>query len=226
MTLALRNVVLPLADFTLEVTVEMNARSTALYGPSGAGKTSLLEIIAGLRKPSSGTIELNGRTISDLPPRQRRIGYVPQDDALFPHLSVRQNVFYGATKRDDSALEILEIAHLMERDVKRLSGGERKRVALARALLSEPEVLLLDEPLTGVDIALRDRVLEYLVRIHDEIAVPTIYVTHQMDEVRTMCDEIVRMEKGRVVGGGAGGWGLGAGGWGLGTSNQPLASSP
>jgi molybdate transport system ATP-binding protein len=199
MTLAMREVVLPLAHFDLDVTVEMKARSTALYGPSGAGKTSLLEVIAGLRKPRSGTIELNGRSISDLPPRQRRIGYVPQDDALFPHLSVRQNVFYGAKEKDAAVLDILEIGHLMDRGVKHLSGGERKRVALARALLSDPEVLLLDEPLTGVDIALRDRVLVYLVRVHETLAIPTIYVTHQMEEVRTMCEEIVWMEKGRIV---------------------------
>jgi molybdate transport system ATP-binding protein len=197
--LVLRELVLPLADFTLDVTVDIAARSTALYGPSGAGKTSLLEIIAGLRKPRSGTIEWNGRRISDLPPRLRRIGYVPQDDALFPHLSVRQNIFYGAAGTNDAVIDILEIAHVLDRNVKHLSGGERKRVALARALLSRPELLLLDEPLTGVDVALRDRVLEYLVRVHDELSVPTIYVTHQMDEVRAMCDEMVIMERGRIV---------------------------
>ncbi|HKR64358.1 MAG TPA: ATP-binding cassette domain-containing protein, partial [Thermoanaerobaculia bacterium] len=200
MTLVLRDLVLPLADFTLEVTVEMRARSTALYGPSGAGKTSLLEVIAGLRTPASGTITLDGRTISSLPPRLRRIGYVPQDDALFPHLSVRQNIVYGSRERDDAqVIDMLEIGHVLDRGVKKLSGGERKRVALARALLTRPELLLLDEPLTGVDVALRDRVLEYLVRVHDELAVPTIYVTHQMDEVRAMCDEIVRIERGRIV---------------------------
>ena len=204
MTLTIRDLVLPLAPFTLEVTVEMRARSTALYGASGAGKTSLLELIAGLRRPVSGRIELNGRVVTDdrvfVPPRLRRVGYVSQDDALFPHLSVRQNIFYGAKEKShDSIIDILEIGPLLDRGVKRLSGGERKRVALARALLSDPEVLLLDEPLTGVDIALRDRVLEYLVRIRDQVAIPTIYVTHQLDEVRMMCEEVVVLERGRVV---------------------------
>jgi molybdate transport system ATP-binding protein len=204
MTLSIRDVVLPLAHFTLEVTVEMRARSTALYGASGAGKTSLLEVIAGLRRPVSGRIELNGRVVTDegvfVPPRLRRVGYVSQDDALFPHLSVRQNIFYGAREKShDGIIDILEIGPLLDRGVKRLSGGERKRVALARALLSDPDVLLLDEPLTGVDIALRDRVLEYLVRIRDEVAIPTIYVTHQLDEVRMMCEEVVVLERGRVV---------------------------
>ncbi len=204
MSLIIRDLVLPLAHFTLEVSVEMRARSTALYGPSGSGKTSLLELIAGLRRPVAGRIELNGRVVTDanvfVPPRLRRVGYVPQDDALFPHLSVRQNIFYGAKeKQHDGIIDILEIGPLLDRGVKRLSGGERKRVALARALLSHPEVLLLDEPLTGVDIALRDRVLDYLVRIRDEVAIPTVYVTHQLDEVRVMCEEVVVMERGRVV---------------------------
>lgn len=199
MSLIVRDLVLPLAHFALDLSVEMNARSTALFGPSGSGKTSLLEVIAGLRVPQSGSIELNGSVISGLPPRQRRVGYVPQDDALFPHLSVRQNVYYGARENNDAVIDILEIGHVMDRGVKRLSGGERKRVALARALLSRPEILLLDEPLTGVDVALRDRVLEYLVRVHEELDVPTVYVTHQMDEVRAMCDEIVWMDQGKIV---------------------------
>jgi len=204
MSLAIRDVVLPLAPFTLEVSLELHARSTALYGASGAGKTSLLEVIAGLRRPVAGRVELNGRVVSDetvfVPPRERHVGYVPQDDALFPHLSVRQNIFYGAkTKAHHGIIDILEVGPLLDRGVKRLSGGERKRVALARAVLSEPEILLLDEPLTGVDLALRDRVLEYLARIRDELAIPMIYVTHQMDEVRVMCEEVVVMERGKVV---------------------------
>ena len=205
MTLVLRDVVLPLHDFTLEVSLVLSARTTALYGPSGAGKTTLLELIAGLRRPASGTIELQERVVcSDrafVPPRHRRVGYVPQDDALFPHLSVRQNVFYGARENHSrDVIDVLELGPVLDRGVKRLSGGERKRVALARALVSNPEVLLLDEPLAGVDIALRDRVLDYLRRVRDEFPIPTIYVTHQMEEVEALCEEIVMLERGRITG--------------------------
>jgi molybdate transport system ATP-binding protein len=199
-SVVLRDVAFPLAHFEVDVTLELGARTTALYGPSGAGKTSILELIAGLRAPRRGRIELHGRDVTDLPPRLRRVGYVPQDDALFPHMSVRQNIFYGARTREHGVIDVLEIAPLLDRNVKCLSGGERKRVALARALLSDPEVLLLDEPLSGVDVALRDRVLEYLVRVRDEFPLPTIYVTHQMAEVEAICDDIVRLERGRVVG--------------------------
>lgn len=199
MSVIVRRVVLPLAHFTLDVSVEMAARTTALYGPSGAGKTTLLEVIAGLRRPQSGEIVIHGRLVNDVPPRKRHVGYVPQDDALFPHLSVRQNVTYGGPI-DHSVIEVLEIGHLLERDVKRLSGGERKRVALARALLSRPEVLLLDEPLSGVDNELRARVLEYLVRVRDQFPVPIIYVTHDLDEAAVVCDEVVTMSQGCVTG--------------------------
>jgi molybdate transport system ATP-binding protein len=200
-SVVLRDVLLPLAHFPLDVSLELSAPTTALYGPSGAGKTSVLEVIAGLRTPQRGRIELHGRDVTALPPRLRRVGYVPQDDALFPHMSVRQNVCYArGPEPDPHVLDVLELAPLLDRGVKRLSGGERKRVALARALLSAPEVLLLDEPLSGVDVPLRDRVLQYLLRIRDEFPIPTIYVTHQMAEVEAICDEIVHLERGRVVG--------------------------
>jgi molybdate transport system ATP-binding protein len=200
MSLAIRELLLPLGEITLDVTLELDARTTALFGPSGAGKTTLLECIAGLRTPERGCIELQGRDVTGLPPRLRGIGYVPQDDALFPHLSVRQNVFYGAREAGSEAIEVLEIAPLLERSVKRLSGGERKRVALARALVTKPALLLLDEPLAGVDLALRGRVLEYLVRVRDELAVPTVYVTHHMDEAEAICEEVVMLDRGRVTG--------------------------
>jgi molybdate transport system ATP-binding protein len=200
-TIVIRDLVLPLAHHTLEVSVTMHARATAIYGPSGSGKTSLLESIAGLRTPAAGAIELMDRVVFDatgpfVPPRERRTGYVPQDDALFPHLSVRNNIFYGAPQENgaEHVIEVLEIGHLLDRGVGRLSGGERKRVALARALLSRPEVLLLDEPLSGVDLELRTRVLDYLVRVREEFPIPMLYVTHQREEVDAICEEIVVLE--------------------------------
>jgi len=198
-SVVLRDVVLPLTPFTLDVSIDFSARTTALYGPSGAGKTTVLELIAGLRRPRSGHIELGGRDVTRLPPRLRRVGYVPQDDALFPHMTVRQNIFYGARDDGASVIDVLEIAPLLGRGVRQLSGGERKRVALARALVTRPEVLLLDEPLSGVDVALRDRVLQYLQRVLTELPIPTIYVTHQMEEVRALCEEMVILERGSVV---------------------------
>jgi molybdate transport system ATP-binding protein len=197
---AVRGLVLPLAEFTLEVTLESDARATALYGPSGAGKTSLLECIAGLRTPTSGTIAINGRDVTRVAPRHRRVGYVPQDDALFPHLSVRGNIFYGTRGGDGAAvLDVLELRSLLERNVRQLSGGERKRVALARALLSEPELLLLDEPLAGVDLELRARVLDYMLRVRDEFQIPTIYVSHQWEEVTAICEAVAVLERGRLL---------------------------
>lgn len=207
MSVILRDVVLPLADFALEVDLELPSRTTALCGPSGAGKTSLLEVIAGLRRPQRGTIAVGGRELFDagkridVTPRLRGVGYVPQDDALFPHLSARANMLYGA--QDASELEhvqdVLEVGALGSRSVKQLSGGERKRIALARALLSAPEILLLDEPLAGVHAELRGRVLEYLVRVRDEFSVPMIYVTHDIAEASAVCQEVVMIDRGRIV---------------------------
>jgi molybdate transport system ATP-binding protein len=201
-SIVIRDLLLDLPHHQLEVTVEMRARTTALYGPSGSGKTSLLEAIAGLRTPASGRIELMDRTVFDsrgvfVQPRDRGVGYVPQDDALFPHLSVRRNIFYGAPEHADAShvIEVLEIAPLLDRGVTHLSGGERKRVALARALLSRPNVLLLDEPLAGVDLELRTRVLAYLLRVRDEFPIPMIYVTHQREEVEAICEEIVVIKR-------------------------------
>ena len=210
MSVVLRDVELQLAEFVLDVTVDITARTTALYGPSGAGKTSLLEVIAGLRTPRAGAIELGGRVVFDgthsVPPRERRIGYVPQDDALFPHLSARQNALYGARQqtRDgqlsiDHVAAVLEIDNVLDRRIAGLSGGERKRIALARALLSDPEVLLLDEPLSGIDAELRTRVLDYLVRVRDEFPIPMIYVTHFEDEAAALCEEMIVLERGRIV---------------------------
>jgi len=197
-------------DFELTVNETLEARVLALYGPSGAGKTSLLESIAGWREPQSGEIEIDGRLLYastrriDVPVRRRRVGYVPQDGLLFPHLTVRRNILYGAPAHHAASIErvsgILEIADLNDRPVAGLSGGERQRVALARALMASPSLLLMDEPLAAVDVARRQRILPYVQRVRDELDVPMIYVTHQASEARAIADCVLMLDEGRVTG--------------------------
>ena len=196
-------------SFTLDVHAQLDRPVTALFGPSGAGKTTVLDAIAGLRTPASGSITINQRVLFDssrgvnVPPYRRHVGYVAQDVALFPHMSVRRNVLYG--RRDGQKLslatvaEMLEIETLLDRDVPQLSGGERQRVALARALMSAPELLLLDEPLAAVDVERRRRILPYLERVRDELCVPIVYVTHDPAEARQLADQIIVLEQGQVV---------------------------
>jgi molybdate transport system ATP-binding protein len=213
MSLLLQNILLPLADFTLEVDVRLDCQVTGILGPSGAGKTSLLDLIAGLRKPASARIVLNDQVLTDtavgvaVPPRLRGIGYVPQDLALFPHLSVRQNLLYGQRNiHDRSALfgfehvsEVLQIQTLADRGVGDLSGGEQQRVALARALLTSPRLLLLDEPLASLDTELKARIIPYLGRVRDEFQLPVLYVTHDEREIISLCDEVVEIRRGRIA---------------------------
>lgn len=196
-------------SFTLQVQLRLEARITALFGASGAGKTTVLDSIAGLRTPTTGTIVVGSRVLFDrarrvdLPPHRRHVGYVAQDVALFPHMSVRRNVLYG--RRDgqrlslDTVAGMLEIAPLLDRQVPQLSGGERQRVALARALMSAPELLLLDEPLAAIDVERRRRILPYLEKVRDELGVPIIYVTHDPSEVRQVAEHVVILESGCVV---------------------------
>ena len=203
-------------EFELRVDETIEAQVLALYGPSGAGKTTLLEVIAGWRSPQVGEIAIDGRLFYaasntatrrvNVPICDRRVGYVPQDGLLWPHLSVRRNVLYGAAAHGPDApsgladvAETLEIAHLLERPVTGLSGGERQRVALARALVRSPMLLLLDEPLAAVDAARRERILPYLRRVRDELDVPMIYVTHQAAEVRAIADQVLVLDEGRVT---------------------------
>ncbi len=200
--------VLRQGDFRLEMAERAETAVLALFGASGSGKTTVLESVAGLRRPERGRIEVEGRTLYsskenlDLPPRSRRIGYVPQDSVLFPHMNVRKNILYGAGRGNgvqlDRVLEILEIDALLERPVASLSGGERQRVALARALMSSPRLLLLDEPLAAVDLELRRRIVPCLRRIRDELGVPMIYVSHDAAEIRTVADRAIVLDRGTV----------------------------
>jgi len=213
MYLVLRQISLAVADFTIEVDVEIQSQVTAVFGPSGAGKTSVLDLIAGLRRPQSAFIQLNGRVLTDtanrveVPTRLREIGYVPQDLALFPHLSVHQNLLYGHnTKVETNHLfsfehvtQVLEIQSLALRSVTDLSGGEKQRVALARALLTSPRLLLLDEPLASLDMNLKSKIIPYLARIRDEFRLPMLYITHDPEEVRALCDEVLVMDRGRII---------------------------
>jgi len=213
MKLLLQKISLPLAEFSLNVDVEIQNQVTAVFGPSGAGKTSLLDLIAGLRQPKSAIIQLGERVLTDtagrvhVPTRHRQIGYVPQDLALFPHLSVQQNLLYGAkgTRTRDTLFsyehvtQVLEIRPLVDRRVTNLSGGEKQRVALARALLALPQLLLLDEPLASLDTVLKSKIIPHLARIRDEFHIPMLYVTHDWDEAQALCSEALIMERGEIV---------------------------
>jgi molybdate transport system ATP-binding protein len=211
MKLILKNIVLPLADTTLRLHLELQGDVIALFGPSGGGKTSLLDLIAGLRKAPSAFIQIDSDILTDtqcgfsMPAAQRGIGYVPQDTALFPHLPVRANLLYGS-KRGTIPLrftlkhiaDVLEIAHLLDTGVGRLSGGEKQRVALARALLSRPRILLLDEPLASLDETLKASTFALLKRIQAEFGIPMIYVSHSVAEVSALCDMVVIIQSGKV----------------------------
>ena len=186
---------------------------TALFGPSGAGKTTIVNAIAGTFVPKQGRIAINGRTLFDsaagicVPPRRRRAGYVFQDARLFPHMNVADNLLFGWRRAPNQAgpdeienvISLLGLEALRERKPRHLSGGEKGRVALARALLSSPEILLLDEPLAGLDAARRAEILPYLERLRDEARLPMLYVSHQLDEVARLAHDIVVLREGKVV---------------------------
>ena len=203
--LKLEAVHLPLAHFELNISFETRTKATGIFGPSGAGKTTILELIAGIRRPSAGQIVLNDVIVNDVPSRRRSVGYVPQGESLFPHMTVERNIRFGA--RDHEAepfirrvIEVLEIAPLLSRGVGALSGGESKRVALARALVTSPRLLLLDEPLAGLDRPLHQRVIDFLVRVRDDLHVPMLYVSHDPEELRQVVFETILIDRGLVVG--------------------------
>lgn len=201
---------LPLSRFRLEVAAALPADAVAVLGPSGSGKTSLLESIAGLRPKATGRVTIRGERVMDTdaglrpPPERRRIGYVPQDACLFPHLNVGDNVRFGMARENgaplfEEAVRILEIAPLLDRFPATLSGGERQRVALARAIATEPRLLLLDEPLAAVDPALRGRILPYLLRVRETLGVPFLYVTHNAGEARAVAEAAIVLRSGSVT---------------------------
>jgi molybdate transport system ATP-binding protein len=186
--------------FVLNVRDEASVEVLGLFGPSGSGKTSLLESIAGIRTPDEGEIRVGDRILFssakriDLPARDRHIGYVPQDALLFPHLDVKGNIRYGAKgSAFESLVEFLDLQALLDRRVGMLSGGEKQRVAIARALMTRPSILLLDEPLAGVDRERRDVILPYILRIRRELHVPLIYVTHDEAELNSIADRVLRL---------------------------------
>lgn len=211
MGLLIENVSFRLNSFLLDVSFEATSPVTVIFGPSGSGKTSLLDLIAGLRRPQAGRIRFGSTVLTDVAQRvfvaarNRRIGYVPQDLALFPHLSVRQNLLYGYRQRAperlevDHVIDVLEIRPFLENRVTLLSGGEKQRIALARALLASPRLLLLDEPLANLDLPLKLRILPYLSRIRDEFQVPIIYVTHDRYEALSLANQMVVLIRGQIA---------------------------
>ena len=202
-----------LGEFSIEASFTSEGRVTGLYGASGAGKTSLINMIAGLLKPDRGFIAIDNETLDDtagrvhVPPWRRRIGYVFQDARLFPHLDVSENLDYGrrmnGLKRDGASeariTDLLDIGGLKDRRPGQLSGGERQRVALGRALLSKPRLLLLDEPLGSLDEGRKVEILPYLVRLRDEAGIPMVYVSHDAAELRQLATQIVMLRHGRVT---------------------------
>jgi len=195
-------------DFTLDITFTVAPGITIVFGPSGAGKTTLLDCIAGLTIIESGRIKVADRVLFDrdtnLPTPSRKIGYVFQDLALFPHLTIGKNVEYGLTGSDrrqkaDTILESFRIAHLRDRKPKEISGGERQRVALARALVTDPCVLLLDEPLAALDAATKSKIIDDMRAWNAAHGIPILYVTHNREEVFALGERVVVLENGRII---------------------------
>ncbi|MFT6457699.1 molybdenum ABC transporter ATP-binding protein [Pseudophaeobacter arcticus] len=209
LTVALRQ---PLADFTLDLSFEAPPGVTVLFGGSGAGKTTVINAVAGLMRPQAGRVTLNDRVLFDLalgnwlPPHRRRLGYIFQESRLFPHLTVRQNLLFGrwfaprgAAREDlDRIVTMLGIGPLLQRQPLALSGGEKQRVAIGRALLSSPDLILADEPLTALDEARKEEILPYFERLRDELKIPMLYVSHSAAEVARLATSVVVLKDGQV----------------------------
>jgi sulfate/thiosulfate transport system ATP-binding protein len=198
-------------DFTAldDVSVEIPSGSlTVLLGPSGSGKSTLLRVIAGLERPDAGSVEIDGRDATDLPPQRRGVGFVFQHYAAFKHMTVRENVAFGLKvarrpkteirARVDELLELVQLPGLADRYPAQLSGGQRQRMALARSLATQPSVLLLDEPFGALDARVRQELRAWLRHLHDEVHVTTVFVTHDQEEAMEVADRIVVMNSGRI----------------------------
>src|SRR5579871_6843671 len=204
-------------DFSLDASFRIGKGVTALYGPSGSGKTTIVNALAGLLRPDHGRIVVDGETLLDtdtgafVSARRRRTGYVFQDARLFPHYSVRQNLLFGARRatkctfspRLDDVVELLGLQSLLGRKPGKLSGGEKSRVALGRALLSGPRVLLLDEPLAALDAKRKSEIIPYLERLRDSVRPPMIYVTHSVEEVSRLAEDLIVLHNGKIVASGS-----------------------
>jgi sulfate/thiosulfate transport system ATP-binding protein len=211
MSITMQGVSRRFGDFTAleDVSVEIPSGSlTALLGPSGSGKSTLLRVIAGLERPDAGTVEIDGRDATTLPPQRRGVGFVFQHYAAFKHMTVRENVAFGLKvarrpraeirARVDELLELVQLPGLADRYPAQLSGGQRQRMALARALAVEPQVLLLDEPFGALDARVRKELRAWLRHLHDEVHVTTVFVTHDQEEAMEVADRIVVMHHGRI----------------------------
>jgi len=199
--------------FALDVKFSVDAPVVGLFGPSGSGKTSVVNAIAGVQRPDRGTIRVNGEVLFDsvkridVRPEHRRVGYVFQDALLFPHLDVSANLTYGQRLRassqrvihEDHVVELLGLAALLDRRPRTLSGGERQRVAIGRALLAQPRILLMDEPLASLDQARKLEILDYIERLRDDLHIPIVYVSHSAEEVKRLADAVVLLSQGRCV---------------------------
>lgn len=209
------DICLPRKNFDLLITADFGRGITGIYGPSGSGKTSFFQAIAGLVKPQRGRVSINYRTVFDadrkvnVPVAERRIGYVFQEGRLFPHLSVEKNLLYGFKKNSDDLISyrdvvrLLNLGPLLKSKPSQISGGERQRTALGRALLSSPEVLLLDEPFSALDVQLRNQILPFLYKIHQTVKIPILVVSHEMTDLLKLTDRLFILREGRCIGHGS-----------------------
>jgi len=198
--------------FQLDVAFSLTEKRCGIFGPSGSGKSTLMHLLAGLLEPDEGRIELAGQTLFDsarninVRPEQRRIGVVFQHAHLFPHMNVRRNLLYGWKRtpeeerriNPEALARVLQIDHLLGRGVNSLSGGERQRVALGRSVLACPRLILMDEPLNGLDEELKYQIIPYLKKVFSEFAVPLLFISHSLQEMRLMADEVLVFEAGRM----------------------------